>query len=200
MGRAIGERELDALRMSEPGEQCRRLERGRAQLDVRRATERERAGAEECAAQVRGAAAAPPDDAARRSLERRVPAVDDAGSREHAQGVVVALDVELVPRRSVEGPAPVGPDLRADPAVAEERERAPRRGAASEIEVQRPVAGAAEVQAPGGVEQRGELGAPIALALRRDRRELLANVLGRDHSSTPSSASSRRLTSTPVAP
>ena len=60
--------------------------------------------------------------------------------------------------------------------------------------MERPVAGAAQVQAPGGVEQRRELGAPVALALRRDRGELLADVLRRDQSATPSSASSRRLT------
>ena len=51
--------------------------------------------------------------------------------------------------------------------------------------MQRPVAGSAQVKAPRGVEQRRELGPPVALALRRDRRELLADVLGGDHSDDP---------------
>ena len=113
---------------------------------------------------------------------------------------LVAVDVELVARRRVEGAAAVRADLRTNPAVAQKCEGAPSRGTASEIEVKRPVPGSTEMEASGRVEQRRELRSPIALTLRRDRRELLADVLGRDHSSTPSSASSRRLTSTPVPP
>ena len=129
-----------------------------------------------------------------------MPPIDDAGRREDAQRVVVAVDVQLVARRRVERAAPVRADLRTNPAVTQKREGAPSRGTACEIEMEGPVPGAAQMEAPGRVEQRRELGSPIALSLRRDRRELLANVLGRDHSSTPSSASSRRLTSTPVVP
>ncbi len=127
-------------------------------------------------------------------------AIDDAGGSEHAQRVGIAGEMELEASRSVERPAPIGPNLGADPALAQERERPARRGAAPEVEVQRPVAASAQVEAPGGVEQRRELGSPVALALRRDRRELLADVLRGDQSETPSSASSRRLTSMPALP
>ena len=106
-----------------------------------------------------------------------MPPVDDAGRDEDAQRVLVAVDVELVARRRVEGTATIGADLRTDPAVAEEREGAPSRGTASEIEMKRPVPGSAQMEAPGRVEQRRQLRSPIALPLRRDRRELLANVL-----------------------
>ena len=67
-------------------------------------------------------------------------AVDDARRREHAQGVVAAFDVKLVPRRRVEGTAPIRSYLGADPAVAKERKRAAGRGTAPEVEVERPVA------------------------------------------------------------
>ena len=198
--RALGGRELDALGACEPREERGRLGRRRAQLEVRRAPERQRARAEERAAQVRGAAAAARDDSARRPLERRVTPIDDAGGSEHAQRVGIAVDMELKARRRVERPASIGADLGADPALAEKRERPPRRGAAPEVEMERPVAAAAQMEAPGRVEQRRELGSPVALALWRDRRELLADVLRRDQSETPSSASSRRLTSTPALP
>jgi hypothetical protein len=167
---------------------------------VRRTSERQGATAEEGPAQVRSPAAAAGDDLPRRSLERRVPTVDDAGSDEDAECVRVARDVELVPGRGVERPTPVGPDLRAEPALAEERERAPSRGAATEVEMQTPAPCAAQVEAARGVEQRGELCSSVALALRRDRRELLANVLRRDQRTTPSRASNRRLMSTPASP
>ena len=166
---ALGDRELDTFGARETREERRRLRRRRPQLDVRRAAERQRAGAEERAAQIRGTAAAAPDDTPRRPLERPVAPIDDAGCREHAQGLRVAGDVELVARRRVERPATVRPDLGADPAVAQQRERTTGRRAAPEVEVERPVACPAEVEASGGVEQRGELGATIALALRRDR-------------------------------
>ena len=58
----------------------------------------------------------------------------------------------------------------------------------------------AQMEAPRRVEERRELGAPVALPLRRDRRELLADVLGGDHRTVPSSASRRRLTSMPASP
>ena len=112
----------------------------------------------------------------------------------------VACDVELIPRRRIEGTATICPDLRPDPALAQERECPPRRGAAAEVEMQSPVACGTKVQAAGRVEERRELREPVARALRRDRGELFAYVLRGDHRTTPSSASNRRFTSTPASP
>ena len=166
--RALGDRELDALGSRKPGEERRRVERGRPQLEVRRAAERERSRAEERAAQVGGAAAAARHDPPRRPLERAVPPVDHAGRRQDSQGVGVAVDVELVARRGVERAAPVGADLRADPAVAEEGERSAGGRPAAEVEVERPVSRPAQVEASRRVEQRGQLRPAVALALGRD--------------------------------
>jgi hypothetical protein len=197
---AVGCRQLHALRAREPGRERRRLRRGRPQLEVGRAPERQRACTEERAAQVRGAAAAPRDDSARRPLERCVTAIDDPCRCEHAQRFGISGDVQLETRRSVERAAPIGADLGAQPALPQEREGPPRRRAAPEIQMERPVAAASQMEAPGGMEERRQLRPPVAFPLGRDRRELLANVLGRDQSETPSSASSRRLTSTPALP
>ena len=73
--------------------------------------------AEECAAQVCGAAAAARDDSTGRPLERRVTSIDDTRRSQHAQRLVVSGDVELVARRGVERPAAVRSDLRADATV-----------------------------------------------------------------------------------
>ncbi len=200
VGRALDGRELDALGMRKPDEECRRLLRGCPELDVRRAPERDRARAEECAAEVCGATAAPRDDTPRRPLERCVASIYDPRRREDAERVGVSGDVQLVSGRRVERAATVGPDLGPDAALAEKRECTPRSRPAPEVEVERPVAGSAQVQAASRVEEGRELGATVALALRRDRRELLADVLRRDQSTTPSSASRRRLTSTPADP
>jgi hypothetical protein len=126
--------------------------------------------------------------------------VYDTGGGEHAQRVGVSVDMELKPRRGVERPSSIGADLGAEAAVAEKGERAPRRGAASEVEMERPVAAAAQVETAGGMKERRELSSSVALALRGDRGELLPDVLGRDQSETPSRARSRRLTSTPALP
>ena len=161
------------------------LERRRPQLEVGRAPRRQRPAAEERAAEVRRPAAGAADDPPRRPLERRVPAVEHTCRDEHAERPFVAVDVELVAGPTVEGPPPVRADLRADPLVAEERERAPRRRAAPEVEVERPLALSAQVQAARGVEERGQLGQPDRSADRRDLRELLSHVLGRDHAPSP---------------
>jgi hypothetical protein len=126
--------------------------------------------------------------------------IDDTGGGEHAQRVGVSIDVELKPSRGIERPSPIGADLGAEPAVAEKGKSAPRGGAAPEVEMERPVAAAAQVETAGGMEERRELRSPIALALGGDRRELLPDVLRRDQSETPSRVRSRRLTSTPALP
>ena len=130
-------------------------------------------------------------------------AVEHACIHEHVERVLVSLEMELVARAAVEGTPLVGTDLRAQVLVAEKGERAPRRGAAPEVEMDRPLALPAEMQAAGGVEERRQLGQPIAAPGRRDPRELLPHVLRRDHAAspvTPSSASNRRLTATPALP
>lgn len=200
MSLAVGQRERRALGSGKPSQQRRGLQRGHAQLDVWGATERERPGTEKRTAKIRRAAAASANNPARRSLEGCVPAVDDTGGCKNAKRALVAVDVQLVTRRGVERPPSIRSYLRANPAVAQERERAPGRCTASEIEMQSPVASSAKMQAPGRVEESRQLGTLIALALRGDGGELLANVLGCDHRTTPSSASSRRLTSSPVEP
>ncbi len=83
--RPFDDRELDALGSRKPCEERRRVERGRPQLEVRRAGERERSRAEKRAAQVGGAAAAARHDSPRRPLERAMPPVDDAGRRQDPQ-------------------------------------------------------------------------------------------------------------------
>jgi hypothetical protein len=197
---ALGDRELHTLVVREPGQQRRGLREGSAKLDVRRAAQREGARAEERAAKVRSPTAATTDHAPWRAVERPVSPVDDARGGKDPQSVVVPVDVELVARRRVERSAAVRADLGPDSAVAQKGERTSGRCAAPEVEVERPVSRPAKMEAPRRVEQCRELGSAVALALRRDRRELLPDVLGRDQRTTPSSASSRRLTSSPAAP
>jgi len=167
---------------------------------VRRASERDRACAEERPAQVGRATAAPRDHTPGRTFERCVAPVDDSRRDEHGEGLRVARDVQLVAGRGVERPAPVRPDLRSDAARAQQREGAPDGRSAPEVEVKPPVPRSAQMQTSRGVEERRELGEPVALSFGRDRRELVADVLGRDQRITPSRARSRRLTSTPASP
>ena len=119
----------------EADEQRRGFEGRRAQLEVGRASERQRPGAEERPAQVRGAAAPAPDDPPGRVLERCVAPVDDACRDQHGERLGLAGDVQLVPRRRVECPPPVRADLRADAAFPQEGEATASGGTAAEIEV-----------------------------------------------------------------
>ncbi len=198
--RAVRDRELDAFCMRKAHQQRGRVQRRGAKLEVRRAPERQRPRAEKCSAQVRRSAAAAGDDLPRRQLQWRVATVHHPGRHQHLERFGVARDVELVPRRRVEGATAIGADLRPDAALPQQRERAACGGTAAEVEVQTPVARAAEMQAAGGVEQCGELRPAVAVAVRSDGRKLFADVLGRDQRRTPSSASRRRLTSIPAAP
>ena len=94
--------------------------------------------------------------------------------------------MELVARRLVERGALVRADLRLDVERAQERERAAGDGRAREVEVDGDVAAAAQVRAAGDVEEPGQLGEPVAVASRRDRGELVAEILREQaHSSTP---------------
>ena len=70
--------ELGAEAGRERGEEARSVGLGGADLEVRVARAAERSGAEQRAAEVGGRAAAPGDDAVRRTAERPVGAVEDA--------------------------------------------------------------------------------------------------------------------------
>ncbi len=167
---------------------------------MRGSAQREGSAAEERTPNVGTLAAGACDEPSRRTLERRVPAVDDAGRDEDVQRARLALQVELEACRSVERAPPVRPDLGADALLAKKRERAAGGGAAREVEVEAPLPVPVQMEIAGRVEERRELRAPVAVACRRNAREFFADVLGRDQSDTPSSASSRRLTSTPADP
>ena len=99
--------------------------------------------------------------------------------------------MELVAGRAVESAARVGADLGLDAARAQQRERAAGDSRARNVEVDVDAAAAAEMRAAGDVEEAGELGEPVALVGRGDRRELLA--ADRQRASWPSRASRRRL-------
>ncbi len=197
---SLGHGELDAVHSSDFEKKGGRGPRRRSQLEMGRAQHRDGPATEKCATQVSRAAARVTDDAPRGPLERSMTSIDDARSAEDAQGVGIAGDVQLVARWAVEGTASIGTDLRADLALLEQRERAASRRAAPEIEVQRPIATCPKVQAAGTVKKGGELGPLIARPTRSNSGELLPHVLGGDHGTTPSSASSRRFTARPVAP
>ncbi len=107
--------------------------------------------------------------------------------------------MELVAGRLVERTTPVRADLGPDLRISQQAEGTARRRPAGEVEMQRPLASSSEMEAARRVEERRQLGQPVALPSGRDPRELLSDVLG-GHSSTPSSASRRRLTPTPAEP
>jgi len=126
--------------------------------------------------------------------------IDDTGRDQRLERLGAPVDVQLEAGLLAEGTAPVGADLRRDALVAEERERTPRRCAAPEVEVERPFALGAKMEAARRVEERGELGEPVAATFGSDAAQLLADVLGGRQRSTPSRASRRRLTPTPAEP
>ncbi len=163
----------------------------------------ERAGAEECAAQVGGPAARACHELPVRAFERRAVASEHPGLREDCARVLGARDGELVARRPVERVAAVRADLRADAQRAQERERAAGDGGLGDVEVEVDDAAAAEVDGAGRVEQRGGLRETVAARRGCDRGELRTGVLDEGlvaHSVTPSSASSLRFVCVAVRP
>jgi hypothetical protein len=189
---AIGSRQLRKER--------RRLDVGRPQLEVRAAGPAGRARGQERASEIRSSAAGPGDDAARRPFEREEVGVEDSRLVEGLEGTGVVSKVELVARPPLESPLLVRADLAGDAVRAQERETAPRDGAARELEVERDAPAPAQVDAAGAADEGRQLGQPAAGLPRLDGRELLPDVLGEGQSSTPSSASRRRLYSAPSEP
>jgi hypothetical protein len=84
--------------------------------------------------------------------------------------------MQLVPRRAVEGPARVSPDLGANSEVAQEGEGAPGDRRADQIEVD-PDGPAAKMPRSRSVEERRQLGQAAAAPRRCDLRELVAEVV-----------------------
>jgi cytochrome c-type biogenesis protein CcmH/NrfG len=71
----------------------------------------------------------------------------------------------------------VRPDLGQDTERTQETERSTRDRRVAHVEVHRDLAAALEMDASRGMEEPGELGQTIALAARRDRRELVPKIL-----------------------
>ena len=95
----------------------------------------------------------------------------------YLQGPLVAGDMQLVAGRAVERTSLVGADLGRDAEGAEQAERSPRDRRVSEVEMDGNLASSTEVDAAGRVKEARELGQPVALATRGDRRELAAQIL-----------------------
>jgi hypothetical protein len=158
-------RHLDALRLSDFGDELSACPMLRPDLQVPRG---DAPAAEQRTAQVGAAAAGTTDHPLRRPLERRQPGADDAGLVEHLHRARLAGHVELVPRLPAEGAPAVAPDLAGHAESAQEAERAPSHARGRQIEVQRDLAAAAQVDATGGVEERRELREAVALPPRGD--------------------------------
>src|SRR5437660_4458565 len=136
---------------------------------MRRRRRAHRPPGEERAAQVGRAAARPRDQAARRPVERREFAGQDACLPQHLERPRPSRDVDLATRSLLEATATVGSDLGLDAEGAQEAEGPPSYRRASEIELHRDVAARAQVEAPRAVEERRELREPVALIRWRDR-------------------------------
>jgi hypothetical protein len=92
---------------------------------VRRPRAAQRAAAEQRASQVRAATTRATHDATRRSLQRRVPRIEDAGSVENVERRLTSLHVQLVALRPIEGAAVICPDLGFDAELAQKTKCAP---------------------------------------------------------------------------
>jgi hypothetical protein len=91
--------------------------------------------------------------------------------------MLVSGDMELVASPPVEGAPLVRADLRRDPEAAQQCEGASCDRRIGDVQMNRHLPSASEVHAAGRVEETGKLREPVALAPRRDRRELVAEIL-----------------------
>jgi hypothetical protein len=110
-------------------------------------------------------------------LERRQPGAQDSRLVKDLEFAAGSGDPQLVASGVLECAPSVGADLGADAERAKEPERAARDGGVGHVELDRHFTATSQVDAPGGVEEAGELREPIALAPRRDRRELVSQVV-----------------------
>ena len=144
---------------------------------MRRARSAEGRAAKQRAAEVRTPAAGACDDAARRCGKRSEPRAQHTGFVQDLERALVACDMQLIARRTVEGTALIRADLGCDAECAQQAERASRNGRVGHVEMDRDLAASPQVDAAGRVEEAGELGQSIAFAPRRDRGELVAEIL-----------------------
>ena len=96
---------------------------------------------------------------------------------EHLQRAVVSGYVKLVPRAPLEGVTRVRPDLGRDAERTQKTERAASDRRIGDVEVHRDLAASLQMHATCRVEEPRELCQTIALAARRDRRELVPEIL-----------------------
>lgn len=174
---AVGDAQENTFFNRETGEEVGPFRLGAPDFEVRRPRPAEGAATEERPANVRAAAARARDDPSRRRCQRRQPCAEDPRLVEHLERTLVAGDMELVPRRAVERAALVRANLRRDTERAEQTECTTRDRGLGDVEVDGDLPAPAQVDAAGRVEETGELCEPVALASRRDRRELAAEVL-----------------------
>ena len=170
--------ELDLLGRRDLGDELRAAPLTGPQLQM---GARDTPRTEQGAAEVGAPAARPRDDTLRRPVERRQPRAQHPGLVEHLERAALTLDVELVARPALEGAAPVAADLTPDAEAAKQRERPTRNRRAGHVQVDGHLAAAAQVDRPGGVEERRQLRELVALPPRGDRGELVANVLRKRH-------------------
>lgn len=115
----------------------------RADLEVEVTRSGHRSCAEKGSAQIRAAATRSRHDAARRVVERASTLREDAGVAQNAERCPVSGDMQLIPRRTVEGVSTVGPDLGRYSDATEEREPASRGCGRADVEVYRNISASA---------------------------------------------------------
>ena len=176
MTSAVDDAELEPLVGCESRQERGALRLRGSELEVRRSRPAERAAAEQRATQVRTTAAAATDDAAWRARERRQPRAEDTGFVENLESALVAGDMQLIARRTVECASLVGADFRGDAEAPQQAEGAACNGGLGDVEMHRHLAAAAVMDAAGGVEEPRQLRQPVALAAWPDRSELVAEL------------------------
>ncbi len=174
---SLHDMELYSFLGREPREELGTLGLGTPKLQMRRARTAERTTAEQRPAQICPAAAGACDDPPRRVGKRRQARAQHARFVQNLERALVAGNMELVARRPIEGPPLVRADLGRDSEPSQQAEGTPHDGGVGDVEVEGDLAATSQVDAARGVEQPRQFGEPVALAARRDRGELAAEIL-----------------------
>jgi hypothetical protein len=110
-------------------------------------------------------------------LERRQTGAQNSRLVQHLERAAGPGDLQLVASCALECAPAIGADLRAHAEGAKEPESAARDGRVGDIELDGHLSATSQVDTAGGVEKTGELRKPVAFAARRDRRELVSQVV-----------------------